>query len=92
MAKKVAVAAPPAPPKKELSAEAVRLINEIWEHLELIQKHDISHSELQEVITVDGQLMDEYQLRALALKLRSSYRKSGEKEPAAYEDPSPESE
>lgn len=89
MAKKVAVA-PPVAKKEPMSEESVRLVNEIWEHLELAWGRTPSYQELQEQISIDGVVMDDYHLRQLALKVRSSYRKSGEKPTTEYRDVDPE--
>ncbi|MEM3097504.1 MAG: hypothetical protein QXU32_02125 [Nitrososphaerales archaeon] len=64
--------------KHGLSAEAVRLINELWECLELLWKRTPTPKEIQDQITnKDGEVMSEYKLRQLVLKFKSAYRSMG---------------
>ena len=64
--------------KQGLSAEAVRLINELWECLELLWKRTPTPKEIQDQVTdKDGEVMSEYKLRQLVLRFKTAYRAMG---------------
>lgn len=61
----------------QLSPESVKLINELWETLELVWGHKVSVDELKaQIIEPDGQIMDEYHLRQRLLKAKTAWKGS----------------
>lgn len=63
---------------RELSAEATRLISEIWDYLELIKGRHIGEDQvftLKEVIMKDGEVADDAVLRGIRLKLKDKWEK-----------------
>jgi hypothetical protein len=62
------------PVKQQLSSEAVKLINEIWDCMELLANKRPNAEELRRAITVDGIPMDEFKLRQLRLKLWTKWQ------------------
>lgn len=65
-------------PPRELSAEAVRCINDIWDYLEMLKKRHIGEEQLmtlKEVIYRDGEVADEATLRSIRLKLKDKWEK-----------------
>jgi hypothetical protein len=65
-------------PHHELSAEAIRLINDIWDYLEMLKKRHIGEEQLfllKEVILRDGEVTDEATLRSIRLKLKEKWDK-----------------
>lgn len=71
-------------PSRELSAEATRLISEIWDYLELLKGHHIGEKQvftLKEVIYRDGEVANEVILRSIRLKLKDKWEKTPVKSP-----------
>lgn len=63
-------------PARELSAEATRLINDIWDYLELLKGRHIGEKQvfsLKEVIYRDGDVADDATLRSIRLKLKEKW-------------------
>lgn len=78
-------------PPKELTAEAVRCINDIWDYLERLNKRHIGEGQLmtlKQVIYRDGEVADEATLRSIRMKLKDKWDKSGvvSKPPPTYKD------
>jgi len=61
---------------EHLSIEAVQLINEIWDLIDLIYGHAHTHDELRQFISIGSSTMDEYHLRQVRLKLSEKWRSS----------------
>lgn len=75
-------------PPRQLSAEAVRLINDIWDYLEMFRKRHIGEEQLfilKEVIYRDGEVADDAVLRSIRLKLKEKWEKPVTKKPT-YKD------
>lgn len=77
-----------APAKVVLSDAAVSLVNEIWEHLILINGREITVDELRTATPMDELTMPEYEhrLRKKLLELKTAWQKAPSKE--AVEKPS----
>lgn len=75
-------------PVRELSAESTRLINDIWDYLELLKGRHIGEKQLfnlKEVIFRDGEVADEATLRSIRLKLKDKWEKAPIKKVAPTE-------
>lgn len=73
-------------PPRELSAEAVRCISDIWDYLELLKGRHIGEKQvftLKEIIYRDGEVADEATLRNIRMKLKEKWEKAPVKKSSA---------
>lgn len=75
-------------PTAKLSEEAVKLINEIWELMSLVNGQTVTAEELRSEIYIGSEPKDEYQLRKVRLKYHTAWQnKDKKKQPELREEP-----